>query len=62
MACKEEESKVGTASSMLLGDDDDYKITVEVYDSTVLKRHTLIVYEEDIKRCFVSQPHLYTLG
>lgn len=46
----------------ILSDDEEYEIKVEVYDPAVLKRHTLKVYEDDIKRCFMSHPHIYTLG
>lgn len=46
----------------ILSEDEEYEIRVEVYDPAVLKRHTLKVYEEDIKRCFETHPHIYTLG
>lgn len=43
-------------------DDDEYEIRVEAYDPAVLKHHVLIIREDDIRRCFTSHPHLYTLG
>lgn len=46
----------------LMADDEEYEIRVEAYDPAVLKRHELIIREEDIRRCFKSHPHLYTLG
>lgn len=42
--------------------DEEYQIRIEAYDPKVLERHKLMVYENDIKRCFASNPHLYTLG
>lgn len=59
---KSQEPESGACLRGALADDDEYEIRVEAYDPEVLQHHTLIVSEEDIRRCFASHPHLYTLG